>query len=97
MSNILNKQTAYLQDFILCINNLTKDQIMTEQVQFYFDNQEAVNKASDTKKAALEFVISQLRSAADELGVTIGGENDAYRWFSVTADKRVYYTIIINI
>ena len=28
--------------------------------------------------------------------ILIGSENDASRWFSVTAHKRVYYTIIIN-
>jgi hypothetical protein len=96
LTNTDPKQAFYYQDFLSAMDNITNEKYMNNQVDFYFKNMEILNKAVATKQAAIEYIISQLRFAADELGLTIGGDKDSYRWFSIREDKRVVYTIVFN-
>lgn len=88
---------VYLNDFFSTIEQLTKSEHMNQQAEFYFNYANRVNKAMDTHREALNFVIDQLKIVAEDLGWTLYGKNDSWRdiWNEVN-QKQAYYLIDIG-
>ncbi len=92
--DIAVKNYIYFQDFVNNMNRITYSNEMTPEVKFYLSHPDKIESAIATKKAALEYVITQLQTVAERLNLSVFGSNDHWRnlW---DAEKKypVYYTV----
>lgn len=88
------KDFIYFKDFVNNMKHLTQSNQMTPEVQFYLNHPEKIESAIATKNAAMQFVIDQLRTAAERLNLSVFGSNDNWRnlWDAEKKDP-VYYTV----
>lgn len=88
------KDYIYFKDFVNNMNYLTQSNEMTEEVKFYLSNAEKINKALETKNAALKFVIDQLETVAGVLEMGLHGSSDNWRniWNKENREQ-IYYTV----
>ena len=61
------KEYVYLNDFFSSISNLTMNDQFNENVEFYFKHLEIVNRADEVKKAAKNYILTQLTKAAQQV------------------------------
>lgn len=97
-SLIESKSLLYLEEFFTSLNNLKTDEVMNEQTLFYLNNLETVNKIVDTKFAASNYVIQQLKVAAEKLSYVFSGNAYEYRYIEVPEliGSGIFYTITFN-
>ncbi|MFC2175338.1 PD-(D/E)XK nuclease family protein [Bacteroidota bacterium] len=77
--NTTLEQIVYFNDFVDNMNHLTKSNMVTEEVLFYLNHAEKIDKAIDTKEAAFNFVIDQLSTVASTFDWTLHGSSKRYR------------------
>ncbi len=91
------EQRVILEHFYNAIMNLSKDLNMNEQVLFFLNNIKTVNDIIKTKQKTTEYILSQLDSAAVQLGLRLGGTRSSYyRTFQIPQAQHIYYTIIFE-
>lgn len=77
--NVPIEQIVYFNDFVDNMNHLTRSNMVTEEVLFYLNHAEKIDKAIDTKEAAFNFVIDQLSTVASTFEWTLHGNSKHYR------------------
>ncbi|MAN03298.1 MAG: hypothetical protein CMI35_09470 [Owenweeksia sp.] len=88
------KDIIYFKDFVRNMNHLTQSDEMTEEIQFYFQHAQKIEKAIQTRKAAYDFVIDQLRKVAAHFNWILDGyaANWRHLW-DYDHKATLYYTI----
>ena len=87
------KEYVYLNDFFSSISNLTMNDQFNENVEFYFKHLEIVNRADEVKKAAKNYILTQLTKAAQQVNCNIGDYFETNRSFYHNLNPNLYYTL----
>lgn len=85
--------SAYLDDFLNAIENLSKDLIMDKDIVFYYENLEVCNRIYDIGDKAYAYIIGHFNSAAQLLGLKYGGNAKYYKYLYFTETDDLYYTL----
>lgn len=97
ISLLKSEGTEYLSDFLNAIDNLYNDEIMDEQVLFYYNNLELCNRVYDITDRVYKFVTDHISIAAQHLGLQYGGARaEYYRFMYLPNQDGVYYTIVFS-
>lgn len=86
------KTYFYLNDFISTITNLTMSTEYDDQSRFFFEHTAAINSAAQTSVSARNFVLNQLKVAANQLDCSLEEYYDFYRSFYINNSDIFYNT-----
>jgi hypothetical protein len=94
--NLSPKEYIYLTDFLSHMAGI-ENSPQAEEARFFFDHSEKILKAVQVHDRAWDYLIAQLKHAANRLDCELSGSAYAYRhiWDSKN-DRDVYYSIVIR-
>jgi PD-(D/E)XK nuclease superfamily len=103
-ANIELKKYVYINDFITTIQQLTKDENMNEQTEFFFNHPTQVMKAAAMHNEAYRFIVDQLYKTLAQLSLSplyagwiLYGRTDNFRHiWDETKQRQAYYAIVFN-
>lgn len=89
------EQIIYFNDFVDNMNQLTRSKMVTENVLFYLNHADKINKAIETKNQTYKYLYDQLLSVASYFDWVLHGKTNEWRHLVDKQNKATAYYAVL--